>query len=158
MRATAIWKPNTLQKSPATSRRPSPRTGYFPCLEIQPVQHHVPCFSLARSAVPDRNSRNPIAIDERKCGGQPRGKPHTVRTGSTPAGHRALITTTLHSEAANSGAKLGTGRCTFESCRTHLVSKGPRADKRRNSATLTIDRLRLRWDQPNVGIKRFQCF
>jgi hypothetical protein len=48
--------------------------------------------------------------------------------GSSPAGHRALIMTTLHSEAANSGAKRETGRCTFESCRSSTGRNGPRAD------------------------------
>jgi hypothetical protein len=51
-----------------------------------------------------------------------------VRSGSSPAGHRALITTTLHSEAANSGAKRETGRRAFESCRSPTGRKGPKGD------------------------------
>jgi hypothetical protein len=45
--------------------------------------------------------------------------------GSSPAGHRARITTARHSEAANSGAKRETGRCAFESCRSPTGRKGP---------------------------------
>jgi hypothetical protein len=57
--------------------------------------------------------------------------PAQGRFGSSAADRGALITTTLHSEAANSGAKRETGRCTFESCRSPTGRKGPRAAVRR---------------------------
>jgi hypothetical protein len=69
------------------------------------------------------------------------------RLGSSPAGHRALSTTTLHSEAANSGAKRETGRCTFESCRSPTGRKGPKAvvlahqDRPRLEQTRNFERL-----------------
>jgi hypothetical protein len=100
-----------------------------------PINPEIFAAIIERVLVPTNGQVDVVVFDNlkrAKVRGRCQRRPaHTITRarnvglGSRIADRWALITTARHSEAANSGAKRGTGRCTFESCRSPTGRKGP---------------------------------